>query len=523
MPTVSFVPLRILPGATFTFPACPNCKTKVLRVAPNLLSCPRCRSHYPDAKMALRFRVRATVLCGALQTKVTLFGGRLNAVFGMTARALETLLAATDALPNTGLLDALAHILVGTRIEACVSAKFMKRYKPSQLGPAVLDAAQLASACSGGGGGTLVGLAEDALINSFRVLNVRCTVLDLLCLALSGREEQHLSRGIGRAARSSYRKVANHAPAHKWDFGGQSSSVISNTLPENYWPESWLKLDCPLVFETVPVERYLTEELKLNLVQPVLPSDSAVLLPAAEPVEACAPNNPVQVDPSDSLASQLNGLDLNDDDNDESVPESPELVGYAPVTQQSVTQAMSAMSLQDDTLNDDNDDESVPSSPELIGIGAVAARQTVAQGDPHKPIQDDMLAMLLDGLNLDNDKYTQTQPTQQPLTQRTQRTHASSRRTVPAPAPSQDTMLAVLLDGFSLNGDETFMVDAGAAPRAAGGNHRAQTTAGGNAPSQRKGDFAASQTFYGTQTFYGDDSDLAALVDRLTLDGQDGF
>ncbi|KAJ3137388.1 hypothetical protein HDU90_002175 [Geranomyces variabilis] len=473
--------------------------------------------------MALRFRVRATVLCGALQTKVTLFGGRLNAVFGMTARALETLLAATDALPNTGILDALAHILVGTRIEACVSAKFMKRYKPSQLGPEVWEAAQLASACSGcGAGGTLVGLADDALINSFRVLNVRCTVLDLLCPSLSAGEEQYLSRGIGGAARSSYRKVSSHVPAHKWDFGGQASSVISNTLPENHWPESWLKLDCPLVFETVPVERFLTEELKLNLVRPVLPSDSAVLPPAAEPVEACAPGDPTQVDLSDSLASQLNGVDLNDDDDDECVPESPELIGYAPVTQQSVTQAMSAMSLQDDTLNDD-DDESVPSSPELIGTSAVAARQTVAQGEPHKPIQDDMLAMLLDGLNLDDDKYTQTQPTPQQPPQRTQRTHALPRRTVSALAPSQDAMLAVLLDGFSLDGDETFMVDAGAAPRAGGGNHRAQTAAGGNAPSQRKGDIAASQTFYGTQTFYGDDSDLAALVDRLTLGGQDGF
>ncbi|KAJ3170277.1 hypothetical protein HDU88_008904 [Geranomyces variabilis] len=517
MPTVSFVPLRILPGATFTFPACPNCKTKVLRVAPNLLSCPRCRSHYPDAKLALRFRVRATVLCGALQTKVTLFGGRLNAVFGMTARALETLLAATDALPNTAILDALAHILVGTRIEACVSAKFMKRYKRSQLGPEVLEAAQLTSACSG------FGLADDALINSFRVLNVRCTVLDLLCPALGAREEQRPSCGIGRAARSSYRKVARHAPAHKWDFGGHSSSVISNTLPENYWPESWLKLDCPLVFETVPVERFLTEELKLNLVWPVLPSDSAVLPPAAEPIKACTPSNPAQVHPSDSLASQLNGLDLNDDDDDESVPESPELIGYAPVTQQTVRQAISAMSLQDDTLNDDSDDESVPLSPELIGTGAVAARQTVAQGEPHKSIQDDMLAMLFDGLNLDHDKYTQTQPTPQEPTQRTQRTRAPPRRTVTAPAPSQDTMLAVLLDGFSLDGNETFMANAGAAPRAGGGNHRAQTTVGGNAPSQRKGDITASQTFYGTQTFYGDDSDLAALADRLSLDGQDGF
>ncbi|KAJ3177174.1 hypothetical protein HDU87_004666 [Geranomyces variabilis] len=544
MPAVSFVPLRILPSATFTFPACPNCKTKVLRAAPNLLSCPRCRSHYPDAKISPRFRIRATVLCGALQTKVTLFGGRLNAVFGMTACAFETLLAATDALPDSGILDALAHILVGTRIEASVSARFMKRFKSSQLGPEVLEALASAGSGGGGGGGTLVGLADDALINSFRVLNVRRTVLDLLCPALSTREDHYGAQSAGSAARWTYRQVVTRALLHKWDFGRHPSLASTDTTPKGDWPDPWVKPESPLVFETVPIERFLTEELKLRLEPLVLPDEPAVLPPAAEPVEACAPSNSAQTDPSDSLASQLNALDLNDnndsDNDDETIPESPELIGHGIVTQQTVAQAMSAISLQDNTVHDD-DDESVPSSPELIGTRPVA-RQTAAQAGPVVTATQDMLAMLLDGLNLDNnDTFTPTQPAPQhhpAVTQRSNaRTPAPPRRTVlpaPTPKPSQDAMLAVLLDGFSLDGDETFMADTrGASSRTGaggGGQHSMQTTtttatasSRRNAPSQRNGETAASQTFYGTQTFYGDDSELDALVDRLALDGHNGF
>ncbi|KAJ3156903.1 hypothetical protein HDU86_003438 [Geranomyces michiganensis] len=229
----------------------------------------------------------------------------------MTAPALETLLTSTDAVSNRAILDALGHVLVGARIEACVSTRLLRRFKLWQVAACSVETVPMASA---DGAAALVGLAENALIDSFRLLNVRSTVLDLLCPSLSARED-HLPRSCEgvRARANRRRKPSARAPLqHQWDFGKQQGFDDISPGLANDWPDPWLRLADSLVFETVPMEKFWTQFI------PDLPFDSRSLPPAAEPGANAASNSSARGDlvshADDSLAFLLNGLSLTEGD-----------------------------------------------------------------------------------------------------------------------------------------------------------------------------------------------------------------
>ncbi|TPX69029.1 hypothetical protein SpCBS45565_g02715 [Spizellomyces sp. 'palustris'] len=189
MPFITtLTPLRILPANSFTFPSCKHCLVKLdSEYQAGSVVCPRCHAAYAAHDAPRRYRLQLLASCpdGAVR-KLTIFGARLDPVFGLSASSFEAYLQAPTAVAPELVLSALHHVLCGSRLWASIPSRYtVQKYQPSLTVEKVLQRADSVQSLVKGlkGSSTVekLELRPDAIISNIKpMLGLKSTVVSVL-------------------------------------------------------------------------------------------------------------------------------------------------------------------------------------------------------------------------------------------------------------------------------------------------------------------------------------------------------
>ncbi|KAI8919242.1 hypothetical protein DFJ77DRAFT_268269 [Powellomyces hirtus] len=278
---VTLTVVRILRTTSVSFACCATCMLKLEKVArSNAMECLRCHRLYNESEVPRRFRIQLIGQCGPQRKKVTIFGDNLDAVFGTDAKTFESLLATSEQLSMSAVLDGVAHALVGTRVALSIPVRHMQ---------------------------------SDPLVSTFwPMLGMKAAVL---------RFFQTLSAST----------IPSHSPKAKSRLIADATSsfeILHTTVRDsNALSTHWLGADTPFLFEDITADQFWEDAWSM----PTSQMDTSQKI-MDKPKSALDVNLPKAADDAghndkafeDSLSELLRGLILDDESDWEKLEDDPQ-------------------------------------------------------------------------------------------------------------------------------------------------------------------------------------------------------